>query len=94
MMPLKNQLLHVANTYALAAKARGRNGQISLTVVGSRVFGDSKTFARIETGGDVTTANFERAMLWFSQNWPDGASWPDGVERPKPDHSPPSDAAA
>ncbi|WP_318893425.1 hypothetical protein U8C37_11505 [Sinorhizobium medicae] len=36
----------------------------------------------IATGGDLATGTFERAMLWFSENWPKGAEWPAGVPRP------------
>lgn len=82
MMSLKDQLLHVAQLYALAVGAKGRDGQTTLSGVSTRVFGDGKTFARITAGGDVTTGNFERAMRWFSDNWPEGAAWPDGVDRP------------
>lgn len=82
MMTLKDQLLHVAHLYAVAVGSRGRDGQPSLSSPSMRVFGDGKTFARIAAGGDLTTGNFERAMRWFSENWPEGADWPSEVERP------------
>ena len=82
MMTLRDKLLHVANLYAIAIKTKGRDGRITLSGISTRVFGDGKTFSRIEAGGDLTTGNFERAMRWFSDNWPDGAEWPDEVPRP------------
>lgn len=82
MMSLRDKLLHVAHLYASAIKTKGRDGRITLSGISTRVFGDGKTFARIEAGGDLTTGNFERAMRWFSDNWPEGAAWPDEVPRP------------
>lgn len=90
MMSLKDQLLQVAHLYAATIKTRGRDGRLSLSGISTRIFGDGKTFARIEAGGDLTTGSFERAMRWFSENWPDGAEWPSDIERPRPD----ADAAA
>lgn len=26
--------------------------------------------------------NADKAVKWFSENWPDGASWPAGIPRP------------
>lgn len=82
IMSLKDQLLRVANAYASSLKTRGRNGLPSLAGISTRVFGDGKTFARIAAGGDVTTTSFEKAMRWFSANWPDDLEWPQGVDRP------------
>lgn len=82
MMTLRDKLLHVAHLYASAIKTKGRDGRLTLSGISTRVFGDGKTFARIEAGGDLTTGNFERAMRWFSDNWPEGAAWPDEVPRP------------
>lgn len=83
MMTLRDKLLHVANLYAMAIKTRGRDGRVTLSGISTRIFGDGKTFARIEAGGDLTTGNFERAMRWFSENWPEGAEWPKHINRPK-----------
>lgn len=33
---------------------------------------------------DLSTATFERAMQWFSDNWPEGANWPNLIWRPHP----------
>ena len=35
---------------------------------------------RMLVGGDLH--NHQRAMRWFSENWPVDADWPEGVERP------------
>lgn len=81
-MPLKNQLLRVAQVYAEAMGTKGRDGLPSLSGISTRIFGDGKTFARISSGGDLTTGSWERAMRWFSDNWPDAAEWPEQVSRP------------
>lgn len=91
MTPLKDQLIQVATVYAVATGTRSRDGGPSLSGISTRIFGDGKTFARLAAGGDVTTGNFEKALRWFSENWPDGVEWPDGIARPK---SQSSEAAA
>lgn len=82
MRSLKEKLLHVAYLYASEIKTKRRDGGLSLSGISTRVFGDGKTFARIEAGGDLTTGSFERAMRWFSEHWPEGAEWPVDVARP------------
>lgn len=43
-----------------------------------------RRLAMIEAGGDIGTERFERAMQWFSDNWPAEADWPKDVPRPDP----------
>jgi len=50
--------------------------------VSKRVFNDGKVLDNLVDGKDITIGRFERAMRWFSDNWPDGAEWPDEVPRP------------
>lgn len=47
-----------------------------------RVFNDGKVLDNLADGKDITIGRFERAMRWFSDNWPDGAEWPADVPRP------------
>lgn len=82
MMSLKDQLLYLARHFAAATGTKGRDGQPSLSGVSTRIFGDGKTFSRLLAGGDVTTGSFEKALAWFSENWPDGVEWPSQVVRP------------
>ncbi len=50
------------------------------------LFGDQRRLDAVFTGSaGLTVANFEKAMLWFSSNWPEALAWPEGVERPFPD---------
>ena len=40
-------------------------------------------FLSVRSGAGFTVRTYERALHWFSQNWPEGAEWPTGVERPR-----------
>ena len=87
MRTLRDQLLHVATTFAEATQSRVRDGQVALGGLSTKLFNDGKTLARVASGGDVSTANFEKAMQWFSTNWPSGEDapdWPEGIARPAP----------
>lgn len=70
------QLLSVAHRYA---EIEG----IGLSTVSSRAFDDGKKLAAIEAGADIQVRRLERAMQWFSENWPD-VDWPSDVPRPVP----------
>ncbi|MDM9619099.1 hypothetical protein [Rhizobium sp. S96] len=48
------------------------------------VFNRGAKLDGIANGGDLATGTFERAMQWFSDNWPDDVAWPDDVSRPAP----------
>lgn len=65
----------VADAYCLA---RG----LSRARVATIVFNAGGALDRIASGRDLNTGSWERAMRWFSDNWPEGAEWPDQVERP------------
>jgi len=69
-----DQLLRVARAYA-EIKA------IPLSTVSSRVFDDGKKLKALEDGADISVGRFERALQWFSDNWPEG-DWPSDVPRP------------
>lgn len=64
------------------ARAYGEAEGVPLKTVSWRVFEDTKKLARIEAGSDLHSRRLEKALAWFSANWPDGATWPDGVPRP------------
>lgn len=85
-MTLREQILVVADTFA-AASGIGRKRVSTLVMKGG-----GKLDA-IADGGDLTTGSFERAMAWFSLNWPAGAVWPEGVARPEKFPAPLPEAA-
>lgn len=77
-MTLRDELIKVADSFG-AAMSIGR--QRVSTIVLQR----GATLQKIADGtADVTTGTFERAMQWFSNNWPEGAEWPETVARPEP----------
>lgn len=82
IMTLREKLLHLANLYTAATKGRGPDRAASLSSLSTRLFNDGKTLRRISEGGDIATGNFERAVRWLSDNWPDGVDWPEGIARP------------
>lgn len=51
-----------------------------------RLFGDSKKLGLIENGGDIQVTRYEKAVQWFSDNWPD-APWPPAAG-PRPERTP------
>jgi hypothetical protein len=75
-MSMLDSLLAVAKGYAVGAK-------VDLSTVSWRVFGDTKKLAAMEAGADIQVRRLEKAMRWFSENWPEGAEWPAGVARPE-----------
>jgi len=75
MLNLREQIIVVSDAYGRLAK-QGRK-RIS-TIVLNR----GSKLDDIAQGGDLNTATFERAMLWFSENWPKGEEWPSTVPRP------------
>ncbi|WP_313194628.1 hypothetical protein [Shinella zoogloeoides] len=72
---MREQIITVSDFYGrLTGVGRKRVSTIVLNR-GSKLDG-------IVAGGDLNTGTFERAMQWFSDNWPEGADWPDDVPRP------------
>lgn len=71
-----DQLLVVARAYANATG-------LELSTVSWRVFGDTKKLPAIEAGADIQVRRYEKAIQWFSENWPEDARWPDEVARPE-----------
>ena len=75
MMTAREQLLTVASAYAAAR-------DISIARVSTIVFNHGRRLRGVAEGRDICTGTFERAMLWFSRNWPADTEWPDGISRP------------
>ncbi|RVE90097.1 hypothetical protein [Sinorhizobium meliloti] len=75
-MTLREQLILVSDEFG---RARGIGRQRVSTIVLNR---GSTLDLLAQSRSDLNTGTFERAMLWFSENWPEGAEWPAGVSRP------------
>lgn len=69
-----DSLLTVARRYAEIE-------EVPLSTVSWRAFNDGKKLAALESGSDINVKRMERALKWFSENWPEG-DWPEGIERP------------
>lgn len=79
-MTLREQLLFISKSFLDAPRdGRPPKGKGGLSRI---LFKDGKTIDRVASGGDISTANFERCMAWFSANWPASAPWPVEVPRP------------
>lgn len=76
-----DHLLLLARLYEAAQK-------IEASTVSWRVFNDSKKLDALRNGKDIQVRRLEAAILWFSENWPDGVDWPPEVPRPEPTTEP------
>jgi hypothetical protein len=85
-MTLVSQLIAVSDAFGAARV-------LSRSRVSTLVLNDGKRLDAIARGGDLRTAVFERAMAWFSSNWPAGAEWPADVPRPLTENEPTVTAA-
>jgi hypothetical protein len=85
VMKLAQQIVAVADLFCQAkGLSRGR--------VATLIFNDGKRLDAIDQGSDLGTRQYEKAMAWLAQHWPEGVDWPDGVERPLPDDIEATDA--
>lgn len=76
-MQYRQQLISLIESYAAA---RGMSAARASTIA----LNAGHTYQSLIDGKDITIGRFERAMRWFSDNWPPGADWPADVERPQP----------
>ena len=72
---LKIILSTVGAAYAVHTK-------LAASTIWARAAKDARFLDRIESGQGFTVKTYDRAMQWFSDNWPEDAEWPAGVERP------------
>jgi hypothetical protein len=50
--------------------------------ISMRIFAKGDFFQKLLAGGDCRTSTAERALQWFSDNWPDDLAWPRDIARP------------
>ncbi|SCM73449.1 conserved hypothetical protein [uncultured Pleomorphomonas sp.] len=73
---LRANLRHVSDAFSAST------GYSEATIC-KRVFGSDRFLHRIEhSGSSFTVRTYDRAMTWFSANWPEGVAWPADVPRP------------
>jgi hypothetical protein len=84
-----DQLLAIIDVYR---SARARGGEwMSDARVSTLLFGGGTRIKQLREGRDIGVKVCERALLWLSTNWPEGAVWPADVLRPRSDAEAPSD---
>jgi hypothetical protein len=82
MSTLTDQVLAVAHAYCAAEG-------ISLSAASRRAFDESKLLVDLARGhSSPTLKRSDRALRWFSSNWPALAVWPTAVPRPSPGDAP------
>jgi hypothetical protein len=74
-MNYRQHLILLIETFA---SARG----LSPSRVSTVALNAGHTYQNLLDGKDITVGRFERAMRWFSENWPEDAEWPADVPRP------------
>lgn len=75
--------MHLTEQLVAVATAYSEKTGTSLSTISTRLFNGGGRLATIANGGDLNTRNFESAMAWFSENWPQDLPWPKGVGRPR-----------
>lgn len=73
-MELTKRLLELSDAYCAA---RG----VSDATVSGIIFKDSRKLSRLRNGGDITIRRYEKAIYWFSKNWPENCKRPDCIPR-------------
>lgn len=77
-MNMRQQIIAVSDAWCAAT---GRSRATLSTILLNK----GPRLDQIAAGqADLVTGTFERAMQWFSDEWPKGATWPQGVARPAP----------
>lgn len=75
VMNVIGDLLRVIDAFAVARR-------VSDARASTLIFGDGTRVKHLRAGGDMGALRIERALLWLSENWPDGGVWPPDVGLP------------
>ena len=72
------------NTTDLLALSRqlAKHTNRSEATISNLAVGHARLFSRIASGAGCTVRTAERAMQWFSDNWPADLEWPRAIPRP------------
>lgn len=62
--------------------------ELSDARVSTLVFNDGGKIKSLREGTDIGVRRLQRAIQWFSDNWPENAVWPLSVARPDPAPAP------
>ncbi|MDI2091596.1 hypothetical protein [Commensalibacter oyaizuii] len=56
--------------------------KITIVTLSIYIFNYSRTLNNLKNGGTITVRNYERAVEWLSDHWPENYPWPDFIQRP------------
>ncbi|CAI3958332.1 hypothetical protein [Commensalibacter papalotli (ex Botero et al. 2024)] len=56
---------------------------VSVSFLSNSIFQRGNTIYNLQNGKTITVRNYERAVEWLSDHWPEDKEWPDFIERPK-----------
>lgn len=79
-----------AHLITLAEQFAAHVGRSEATV-SNWIVAHARLFSRLRAGHGTTVKTYQRALEWFSANWPTGLPWP--VEIPRPVVSAHADAS-
>lgn len=74
---LKQHLLSLSAAYAAATGMKP-------TAIWIAVLNDRAFPSRLKSDKTITLRTYDRAVQWFSDNWPADLDWPSEVQRPAP----------
>lgn len=74
-MNMISKLLTLSSEYC-------ENKKIVFPTLSSLIFSNSHTLSRLKSGSTITVRNYEHAVGWLSDHWPEDKQWPDFIERP------------
>ncbi|OYZ97683.1 MAG: hypothetical protein B7X99_13610 [Rhizobiales bacterium 17-65-6] len=81
---LRHHLLRLTDAFVVVSG-------LQVSTLSQRAAGDWRFLSKLRGGGRFTVRKYDEVVLWFSENWPEGADWPSDVPRPA---SPPEDQEA
>lgn len=68
-------LIALAETY-------GSHVRRSEATISNHIAGHARLFSRLRSGKGCTVKTYQRALHWFSSNWPCDLEWPADIPRP------------
>ncbi len=74
---LKQHLLSLSSTFAASTGMK-------MTAIWVAILNDRAFPSRLNSDKTITIRTYDRAVQWFSANWPDDTAWPEAVMRPAP----------
>ena len=68
----------------LLADLMRESSGMSRAAIARAALNDNTFLTRVDRGENFTVGNFDKVVLWLSDNWPGDLDWPSGIARPVP----------